>query len=94
MKKAVEGGFSFNSSHNGLAIQKYVKSTGAGRHGPHPSYTNQIKTKLNAWAQSKNYSYTPAEAKQFLDVITDDIKYVIELPANQTTKINDLILGL
>ncbi|SHI02911.1 RHS repeat-associated core domain-containing protein [Chryseolinea serpens] len=90
VKKAVEGGFEFNTSKNGLAIEKFVKSTGAGRHGPHPQYTEQIRKALNDWAEATP-NYTPAQAKEFLDGLTDDIKNTI----NTTTgKINELNLGL
>jgi hypothetical protein len=90
VKKAVEGGFSFNTSHNGLAIEKYVKATGVGRHGPHPQYTSQIRTYLEQWAQL-NPNYTAQMAKNELDDIVDIIKTKI----NSTSgKINDLNLGL
>ncbi len=43
VKSAVEGGFNFNTAlENGLPLEKFVKITGQGRHGPHPRYTRQI----------------------------------------------------
>src|SRR5690606_32264198 len=49
VKKAVEPCFDFNGVVNGLPIEKFVKATGAGRHGPHPNYTEQIRKFLNDW---------------------------------------------
>jgi hypothetical protein len=90
VKKAVEAGFDFNGTTNGLAIQKYVKATGAGRHGPHPNYTNQIRNYLDEWV--KQYpNYTPQMAKDELIDVVNAVKNKI----NTTTgKINDINLGL
>ena len=90
VKKAVEAGFEFNTTKNGLAIEKFVKKTGAGRHGPHPKYTEQINQALERFkAQTPNY--TSQQAKEFLEIITDDIKNTIQTTSG---KINDLNLGL
>lgn len=95
VQMAVEGGFKFNLPEaNGLPLSKFVKKTGKGRHGPHPEYTKQIKARLDSWALSKNFNYSAKDAQEFLEVITDDIKYVINDPANASTKINALKLGL
>lgn len=89
VKRAVEGGFDFNGAMNGLAIEKYSKSTGLGRHGPHPNYTEQIRQALDDWAELTT-NYTPKQAKEFLEIITADIKNTIN---TTTAKINVLNLG-
>jgi len=89
VKKGVEGGFDFNGATNGLAIEKYSKSTGLGRHGPHPNYTTQIRQALDDWAEITP-NYTPQQAKEFLEIITADIKNTIN---TTTVKINELNLG-
>jgi hypothetical protein len=92
VKKAVEAGFEFNTANNGMAIEKFVKATGVGRHGPHPNYTNQIRNFLNKWKDSPaNVNWTPNDAKNLLDGLVDDLKETIN---TTTTKINDLNLGL
>jgi hypothetical protein len=51
VKKAVEGGFDFNNGAvNGVALDKYVASSGLGRHSKHNNYTNQIRSSLDDWA--------------------------------------------
>lgn len=82
--------FAFNSIDNGMAIEKFVKATGQGRHGPHPNYTDQIRTKLNEWA-AITPNYTPQQAKDFLDIISVDVKNTI---TTSSGKINELNLGL
>lgn len=90
VKKAVEAGFEFNTTKNGLAIEKFVKKTGAGRHGPHPKYTDQIRKFLNDWA-TDNPGFSPSDAKEILEATVDDVKDII----NSTSgKINDLNLNL
>jgi len=90
VKKAVEAGFDFNKASNGMAIEKYVKATGQGRHGPHPQYTNQIRQYLNDWA-SQNPGYS---AQAAMDELTDIVASVRNTINTTTTKINDLPLGL
>lgn len=92
MQKAIEGGFDFNNGAvNGIALDKYVASTGLGRHGPHSRYTDQIRDYLdNVWAPA-NPNYTPQMAKQELEYLVQDLESVI----NSTTgRINLLDLGL
>ena len=90
VKKAVEAGFEFNSTKNGLAIEKFVKKTGTGRHGPHPKYTDQIKKFLNDWAVD-NTGFSASDAKKILEATIDDVKDII----NSTSgKISDLNLNL
>ena len=90
VKKAVEGGFSFNTSANGLGIEKYVKATGAGRHGPHPSYTNQIRNYLTKWAND-NPGFTPQMARDELADVVNAVKNKINTTSG---KINEINLGL
>ncbi len=90
VKKAVEAGFEFNTTRNGLAIEKFVKATGKGRHGPHPKYTQQISQALERF-RTQTPNYTNQQAKEFLEIITDDIKNTIQTTSG---KINDLSLGL
>ena len=90
VKKAVEGGFSFNTSANGLGIEKYVKATGAGRHGPHPSYTNQIRNYLTRWAND-NPGFTPQMARDELADVVNAVKNKINTTSG---KINEINLGL
>jgi hypothetical protein len=92
VQKAVEGGFEFNTSNNGLRIEKYVKKTGKGRHGPHPNYTEQIRDHLDWWArQPGNSNFTPEAAATYLNALTKNLKAII---SSSTSKINDLTLGL
>ncbi|MBK7129124.1 MAG: AHH domain-containing protein [Crocinitomicaceae bacterium] len=90
VKKAVEGGFNFNSIDNGMALDKYSSKTGLGRHGPHPNYTNQIRQALDDWSEVTP-NFTTQQAKEFLDIITSEIRNTI----NSTSgRINMLDLGL
>ncbi len=101
VKKGVEGGFEFNSgSVNGIAVEKYVKATGAGRHGPHPKLTKQMEDHMNWWAEQSsvvngqtilNKNLTPAQTAEYMRVIAEDVKETI---STTTTKLNDLDLGL
>ncbi|REE01790.1 hypothetical protein [Marinoscillum furvescens] len=92
MKKAVEAGFDFNGTTNGLAIEKFVKKTGTGRHGPHPKYTDQLRGHLDWWArQPGNANFTPDDAKTYLDALANNLKTKIN---TSSLKINDLALGL
>ena len=90
VKKAVEAGFEFNTSANGMAIEKFVKATGQGRHGPHPQFTNHIRQNLNDWA-----SHDPGySAQTALGELTDVVASVRNTINTTTTKLNDLPLGL
>lgn len=100
VKKGVEGGFEFNTAVNGMPVQKYVKATGAGRHGPHPNLTKQIDDHMNWWAEQtsvingktvRNKDLSPAQTAEYMRVIADDMKETI---STTTTKLNDLDLGL
>lgn len=88
--------FAFNSSHNGLAVEKYVKATGQGRHGPHPNYTNQINevfTKLG----NQGVQLSPMQAKQLLENLVDgNSKYqgIRNIINTTSSKINALDLKL
>jgi hypothetical protein len=96
VKKAVEAGFEFNSTKNGLAIEKFVKKTGTGRHGPHPEYTKQINQALTNFAKD-NPGYTAKDAKELLEVIINGnssykgLKRVIN---ESSEKINYLTLNI
>lgn len=90
VKKAVEAGFEFNAAKNGLAIEKFVKSTKAGRHGPHPKYTEQIRDYLVKWAND-NQGFTAQMAKEELEDIVNQVKNKINTTSE---KINLLDLGL
>lgn len=90
VKKAVEAGFEFNTTKNGLAIEKFVKKTGVGRHGPHPNYTKQIGDALDKF-NTQTPNLTNQQAKEFLEIITDDIKNTIQ---TTNSRINHLNLGL
>ena len=91
VKKAVEGGFEFNNGNvNGIALDKYSASTGLGRHGPHPNYTNQIRDYLDKWAFD-NPNYTPQMAKQELIDLVNDLENIIN---SSSGRINLLDLGL
>ena len=92
VKKAVEAGFDFNGTTNGLAVEKFVKTTGVGRHGPHPNYTKQLTEHLDWWSrQPGNVNFTPSDAKTYLEALTNNVKGKIN---TSTGKINDLSLGL
>jgi hypothetical protein len=100
VKKAVEGGFDFNGLDNGMALDKYVASTGLGRHGPHPSYTNQIGNHLNLWKSQYtningvdilNSELSPELTADYLKGLADDIRGTIE---ETTGRINLVDLGL
>lgn len=101
IKKGVEGGFEFNSEQiNGLAIQKYVKKTNTGRHGPHPQYTKQLMDHMDWWAEQSsiiegvtvlNKNLSPAQTAEYMRVIADDVKATIN---TTTDRINLLDLGL
>jgi hypothetical protein len=105
VKLAVEGGFKFNTAANGIAIEKFIKSTGKGRHGPHPLYTSQITAALTEWAQfaKNNNIYNAKEAEKFLtklidgDEFYDGIRKIIKDTENLTppnNKINSINLNL
>lgn len=89
VKKAVEAGFDFNTATNGMRLEKFVKATGKGRHGPHPNYTEQIRVYLNEWAR-QNPNFTAQMAKDELTDIVDIVKNRI----TTNSKINDLNLNL
>lgn len=89
VQMAVEGGFDFNSTINGIGIEKFVKATGAGRHGPHPNYTAQIRKNLETFSTTKNL--TPQMCKEYLEEITKDIRNTI---TTTTGKINEIDLNL
>ncbi len=101
VKKGVEGGFEFNTgSINGMAVEKYVKATGVGRHGPHPKLTSQIDKHMEWWAEQTslingktvfNKNLTPTQTAEYMRVVADDVKQTI---STTTTKLNDLDLGL
>lgn len=83
-----------------MPVQKYVKATGAGRHGPHPNLTKQIDDHMNWWAEQtsvingktvRNKDLSPAQTAEYMRVIADDMKETI---STTTTKLNDLDLGL
>ncbi|MEZ4922159.1 MAG: AHH domain-containing protein [Crocinitomicaceae bacterium] len=92
VQKAVEGGFDFNNGAvNGIALDKYSATTGLGRHGPHPNYTNQIRDYLdNVWAPA-NPNYTAQMARQELEDLILDLESII---TNTSGRINLLDLGL
>ncbi len=105
VKLAVEGGFKFNTAANGIAIEKFIKSTGKGRHGPHPFYTSQITAALTEWAQfaKNNNIYNATEAEKFLtklidgDEFYDGIRKIIKDTENlgpPNYKINSINLNL
>jgi hypothetical protein len=70
VKKAVEEGFDFNGAINGIPLDKYIDATGAGRHGPHGNYTDQIRQALLNF-EKNNPDYTPQNAKQFLEILVN-----------------------
>jgi hypothetical protein len=90
VQKAVEAGFDFNGLINGEALEIFVAATGKGRHGPHPNYTQQIRSYLDEWAR-QNPKFTGQMAKEELEDIVDLIRTKIR---TTTAKINDLNLGL
>ncbi len=101
VKKGVEGGFEFNIGDiNGLSVEKYMKATGLGKHGPHPRLTKQIIDHMNWWADQSsvingqsvlNKNLTPIQTAEYMRVIAEDIRETI---INTSTKLNDLELGL
>jgi hypothetical protein len=96
VKKAVEAGFDFNGISNGLALEKFAKSTGRGRHGPHPNYTEQIRQALANFVKN-NPGYTPNDAKQLMEVIINgnsSYKGLKRAINESTIKINELILNI
>ena len=103
VKKGVEGGFEFNTPVNGIAVEKFVKATGQGRHGPHPKLTKQMSDHMDWWADQtsmvngvsiKNKDLTPTQTADYMRAVSDDVKDIISDPINATTKLNDLDLGL
>jgi hypothetical protein len=79
-----------------MAVEKYVKATGIGRHGPHPQLTKQLDDHMNWWAEQtvngvKNKNLTPAQTADYMRLVADDVKQTI---LTTTTKLNDLDLGL
>lgn len=97
VKKGVEGGFEFNlGSINGMPVEKYVKSTGIGRHGPHPQLTSQIDKHMEWWAEQtvngvKNKNLTPAQTADYMRGLANSLKNKIN---SSTVKLNDLNLNL
>jgi len=83
-----------------MGVEKYVKATGVGRHGPHPQLTNQIDKHMEWWAEQKsiingqtiiNKNLTSAQTAEYMRIVADDMKQTI---STTTTKLNDLDLGL
>ena len=77
-----------------VAIEKFVKATGTGRHGPHPRYTQQIRQALQNF-QDISGDVSPADAKKFLEDLidgTDDYAGIRNIINNSTGKNNDLDL--
>lgn len=93
VQKAVSDGLDFNSSSNGIPLEKYkVGPPESGRHGPHPNYNKQINDHLNWWKeQPQNLNYTPTDAKEYIQDLIENIRNQIE---NSSEKINLLDLGL
>ena len=102
VKKAVEAGFKFNAKFNGIAIEKFKKATGLGRHGPHPRYTSQINevfTKLN----NMGINLDAAQSRKLLEnLVEGNSKYKgirktiedTEILGPPLNKINEINLGL
>ncbi len=91
VQAAVLNGFDFNGAINGIPLQKYVASTGVGRHAPHGNYTQQIRDYLqNVWGPN-NPGWTPAMAQQELEDLTFYLRNKIETTSG---RINLLDLGL
>jgi hypothetical protein len=70
--------------------------TGAGRHGPHPRYTDQIIAHMEWWSKQvtdgvKHSDYSPEATAAYLRIIADDVKVKI---TGSTERINLLKLGL
>jgi hypothetical protein len=59
-----------NGAINGIPLEKYIDATGAGRHGPHGDYTDQIRQALINF-EKNNPGYTPTDAKQFLEILAN-----------------------
>ena len=97
IKQAVEGGFKFNTkAANGDAIDKFVKATGFGKHGPHPKYTAQITEVLNK-LDAQGIQLSDIQAKKLAEnLVNGNSKYsgLRNIVNSSSQKLNDLDLQL
>ena len=97
VKKGVDGGFEFNTgSVNGIAVEKYVKATNTGYHGPHPQLTKQINDHMNWWAEQtvngiKNKDLTPTQTADYMRGLANSLRNKVN---NTTVRLNLLNLNL
>ncbi|MDQ8051439.1 MAG: AHH domain-containing protein [Pedobacter sp.] len=94
VQDAVNAGFDFNGKVNGIGLKKYTKAGEAagdlGVHANHPKYTQQVLNEINEWATAAKASktYSPQNAKKFLENLSGNIKKLIK--ENPNTKVNNL----
>ena len=93
VKKAVEEGFDFNGAINGIPLDKYIDATGAGRHGPHKNYTDQIRAYLDEWVElpANKGKWTPQQAR---DELEDLVGHLRERIKNTSGRISLIDLEL
>ena len=86
--------FLFNKENNLISLEKYVKETGAGRHGNHPQYNEWVLEILNQLLANYrnrfgNGAIDPCLAKELLiELIEETLKPAIN--ENPSESINEL----
>jgi hypothetical protein len=92
IEEAIRKGFAFNGKINGRALERYSSKvrTNAGpkgRHASHPNYTKQIEAKITSYI-GQNSNYSPAQAKNFLEELSQKIDTKIDSTSVKINKID------